>query len=116
MISGAQPGTHFRQIIVLLEVLTLLAMLVLDCICFVKLNISSYIVCSGVHVHATRKNLNLFIDHHKYGRTHKCFEVDAINVYNVLPISFRSLPTSSFRLRLRVFQSKASIIIWNFLT
>lgn len=71
LICGAKPGEHCKPFFVSLGVLTLSSMYVLDCLLYVKKNISNLYTLSSIHNRNTRNNLNIYKKKCKYSLTQK---------------------------------------------
>lgn len=103
LICGAKLGEHCKPLFVSLGVLTLSSMYVLDCLLYVKKNISNLYTLSSIHNRNTRNNLNIYQKKCKYSLTQKIFDYMSKKIYNSVPLNIRNLPISTFK---RVVRTK----------
>lgn len=103
LICGAEPRQHCKPSFIQLQLLTVHAKYVLDCLIYVKQHINDFCFRNSVHNYSTRQSNNIFIDFKRYSRTLKSFEVIALKMFNVLPSSVKNLPERKFKVKLKDF-------------
>ena len=101
LICGVGPREHCKPLFIRLCLLTLPAMYILDCLLYVKKNLSDFTLCSQKHNYSTRQKDNLFIKYNNFSRTLNSFEVVALKLYNFLPCSIKELKFNSFKSKMK---------------
>lgn len=98
---GLGYGDDCRQAFRDLKILTLPSQYILDNLIHIKTNESSYRVHGEVHGYETRQRDMLIPAYHRLGRCRNGPGSLAINFFNVLPHSLKSLPIKSFKIEIK---------------